>query len=126
MTNIYPFTDKDGTVYLSAPKAQGDLTYIEVENIPSGLTSISPEAGVHILAHSETGHHHVLDRVDSVQRYQDVESEVTTFLKVVGDAVKLKHLRSHDTHGEHVIPAGNYKVTNGVQYTPEGMRRVVD
>src|ERR1700749_2729792 len=41
------------------PSFQGDLCIRRITEIPKGLTPAKPERGTYILAHSETGHHHV-------------------------------------------------------------------
>lgn len=140
MTIKFPFTDPNtGIVYLSRPSSHGEVTFVQIESFPDSVgNSIPLESGRHILGHSESGHHHVLDRVENIERYYDTSSPdisdanisapVRSFLRVIQDDVKLEHMKAKGTHhhGEQVLPVGNYLVTTGVQYTPEGMRRVSD
>lgn len=102
--------------------AQGDLNIFVCDSIPDGLTERQPKNGTHILAHSETGHHHVIDgntvRVveqDDFVSYLDVEKEADII-----------HLRSFDTHKTITLPPGQYRITRQREYTPEGFRRAAD
>ena len=52
--------------------AQGDLNIYACDEIPEGLEELKPENGVHILAHSETGHNHEL-AAESVQVFKQDE-----------------------------------------------------
>lgn len=105
--------------------AQGDLLIRKIDALPSGVTELPAEAGLHILAHSETGHHHaVLDRPD-VKHYAAMD-KLRSFLVVTDDPVDLEHHRHHDTHEPIRIAPGIYELRRQREHTPEGFRRVQD
>ena len=103
--------------------AQGDLNIFCVSEIPAGLNQLKAERdGNHILAHSETGHHHVIDG-SAVRVFE--ESEFVSFLDV-SEKTNVVHLRSFDTHAPISLPPGQYRITRQREYTPEGYRRAAD
>ena len=102
--------------------AQGDLNIFRVDSIPEGLSEAKPENGKHVLAHSETGHHHVVEgnavrvyEVDEFSAYLDVEKPSNVV-----------HLRGFDRHETVSLPAGKYRIARQREYTPEGFRRAAD
>ncbi len=102
--------------------AQGDLNIFAVDSIPDGLKELKPDDGNHILAHSETGHHHVVDgntvrvfKANDFISYLDVEKESNVV-----------HLRSFDTHAPITLDPGKYRITRQREYTPEGFRIAAD
>lgn len=94
------------------------------------LSPMIPERDdVHIIAHSETGHHHVMERskVDVfVPKKKDPNSAVGILYMIVKEPTSLDHLRPYDTHESIMFAPGEYKVTLQQEYTPEGYRRVAD
>lgn len=111
--------------------AQGDLMIHRVDALPKGLVPFEPENGEFILAHSETGHHHVLERTDVAEVYVDPENPLVKYIQFLADTVAadraIKHKRSHDTHAT-IAPAnpGIYRIVNQREYTAEGFRRAAD
>jgi hypothetical protein len=107
--------------------AQGDCFLMRVDELPEGLCAATPENGAYIVAHSETGHHHVIEaNPDRVKMFEDPSDPLTAYLMVIADDVALEHKRSFDTH-EALNPApGIYKVRRQREYTPEGFRRAQD
>lgn len=104
--------------------AQGDLNIFKIDAIPSeGLEQAKPNvAGKFVLAHSETGHNHVIDASRTEVLDKD---EFVSYLNVK-DTSDVVHLRDFDTHKTIRLPAGNYKVVRQREYTPEGYRRAAD
>ncbi len=106
--------------------AQGDLLIRRIDKLPEGVNSIPAENGKHILAHSETGHHHVvLDRPEiSHYSFGDL---LKSFLVVDGDApALLEHERTHDTHETIAIHPGIYELRRQREYIPAGWRKAQD
>lgn len=101
--------------------AQGDLNIFVCDRIPEGLER-SDSKGDHVIAHSETGHNHVVSSV-SVDLYS--EDEFVSYLDVKEDS-NVVHLRSFDTHKTITLPPGQYRITRQREYTPEGFRRAAD
>lgn len=106
--------------------AQGDMMLIRIDALPDGLKEITPSEGKHILAHSETGHNHVVMDRPEVKHFAAMD-EFRSYLEVSGDEpVVLEHLRSFDTHESVEIKPGTYEVRRQREYTPEGFRRAAD
>ena len=97
--------------------AQGDLNIFRVDTIPP-LT----ETADRVLAHSETGHHHVIEG-NAVRVYE--QDDFVSYLDVQKTA-KIVHLRGFDTHETVEIPPGKYRVTRQREYVPDGFRRAAD
>ena len=103
--------------------AQGDLNILAIDSIPEGLEECEKDGkGRYIVAHSETGHHHVMDgntvRVfdaDEFRSYADVQ-----------ETTNVVHLRGFDTHEAIALPPGKYAFLRQREYTPEGYRRAAD
>lgn len=106
--------------------AQGDIFITRIDALPPNLVSAKPEAGNYIVAHSETGHHHVMD-AERVTMYRLPEEIYECFL-VVEEPTPLTHLRSFDTHESIMFERGVYNIRRQREraYTPEGWRRAAD
>lgn len=109
--------------------AQGDLLINRINSIPQNAQPVNPEKGVYIVAHSETGHNHVIAERPNVSMYTTGDPMVS-YLQVVEscDQVEtiIEHMRNFDTHEPINIPPGNYEIRRQREYTPEGWRRVED
>jgi hypothetical protein len=106
------------------PSFQGDLCIRRIDRLPAGLAPMPAQDGVFVLAHSETGHHHVvLER--SAQAFIDQTNAFIAFLDVT-EPVEVKHLRSFDTHEPLLLEPGIYEVRRQREYTPEGWRHAAD
>jgi hypothetical protein len=109
--------------------AQGDLMIRRINKLPDDVKPLSAERGVFVVAHSETGHNHVIDAKPNVQWYGNGDPMVSYFQVIeASDATEtlLRHLRGHDTHKTIVIPTGVFEIRRQREYTPEGWRRVED
>lgn len=104
--------------------AQGDVLFERINELPKKAKLIAPIKGRVIVAHSETGHHHVMD-ADRTELYRLPEEIYECFL-VVHKADDLVHLRSYDTHETVHFEPGIYRVQRQREHTPEGLRRVED
>jgi hypothetical protein len=109
--------------------AQGDLLIRRVESIPANFKEAAAANGRFVVAHSETGHDHVIAAKPNVKLYQG-DDPLVSYLEVIEatDAAEtlLEHLRSFDTHETISIPPGKYEIRRQREYTPEGWRRVED
>jgi len=106
--------------------AQGDLLIIAVDEIPADAVSAKSENGKFIVAHSETGHHHVIEARPDVE-YRVVPTDgLVAYLNVIRADVALEHLRPFDTHETIKIPPGKYRLRRQRQASPEGWRMVAD
>ena len=112
------------TKHFENQAAQGDVFFQRVKSLPRGVKLAPVENGHFVVAHSETGHHHVIDS-RSAQMFIDETNQFIAYLRVVSPA-ELKHLRDYDTHETLAFKPGVYKVRRQREATPEGWRRAQD
>lgn len=109
--------------------AQGDLIIRRITALPDGAKQVNAEKGVYVVAHSETGHNHIIAERQNVKLFTTGDPMVS-YLQVVEatDQIEtlLEHLRSFDTHETINIPSGIFEIRRQREYTPEGWRRVED
>lgn len=109
--------------------AQGDLYIRRIPAIPANATPMQAEKGRFVVAHSETGHDHVIAERPGVQAFV-TDDPMVMYLRVIEATEQtealLEHLRSFDTHETIAIPPGDYELRRQREYTPEGWRRVED
>lgn len=109
--------------------AQGDLMLRRIDKLPAGVKPLAAENGMFVVAHSETGHNHVIDAKPNVAWY-GTEDSMVSYLEVIEATDEtetlLRHLRGHDTHKTIIIPAGVFEIRRQREYTPEGWRQVQD
>lgn len=104
--------------------AQGDILIIKIDALPDGVEEVKPKGADVIVTHSETGHHHVMDR--KTTRLYRLPEEIYECFLVVDAPTPLTHLRPHDTHEPIMFEPGTYRVRRQREHTPEGYRRVED
>lgn len=102
---------------------QGDVRIFQIDSIPAKAEK-SGQDGYAIVAHSETGHHHVVES-PGAQYFVDPGDPFTCYLQLA-EAADVKHLRTYDTHEPFVVPAGTWGIRRQREYTPEGYRMVQD
>jgi len=109
--------------------AQGDLLIRRIDALPSGLLPTESIHGKYVVAHSETGHNHIIASQPNVTFYAGYDPMVS-YLQVVeatdATEVLLEHMRNFDTHETLKIPTGIFEIRRQREYTPEGWRRVED
>lgn len=108
--------------------AQGDFIIIKIDEIPENVDNYAPENGQFVIAHSETGHNHVMvmDRVTAFKPKNTEERDLYDLFLNVKEPTEIVHLRSFDTHESLLVPAGNYHVRRQREYVPEGFRKAAD
>lgn len=104
--------------------AQGDILIQKIDALPEGVAAVAPAGEYVVVAHSETGHNHVLDR-ETVTMYRLPDDIYDCFL-VVDAPTPLVHQRDFDTHEPILLKKGIYRARRQREYTPEGFRRVED
>lgn len=104
--------------------AQGDVMFIRVDSIPASAIKAEAKDGQFIVAHSETGHNHVLDSRNA-QMLIDKTNDFVAYIKISKET-EVKHQRTFDTHESLLLAPGNYEVRRQREYVPEGFRRVAD
>lgn len=121
--------------------AQGDVLFRRIDSLPDGAKA-EPEASEYVVAHSETGHHHVA-KSRGLKMYRDESDPLRSYLEL-RETTQVEHLRGFDTHetvellakidGELAENEARkadaepvyYEVIRQRQMTPEGWARVVD
>jgi hypothetical protein len=108
--------------------AQGDVLFRRVSALPSDAYE-QPHDGRLVVAHSETGHHHVIQS-NAVALFE-VGNPLVCYLKLETEHADVVHERSFDTHetlrllGAPEGPAF-YEVRRQREHTPHGFRRAQD
>lgn len=105
--------------------AQGDILITRIGVLPANAVPVMPENGKHIVAHSETGHHHTVD-AHGVQVFEAANDPFVLYLVVDNKHADIIHNRAFDTHNPVRLPRGVYRINRQREYTPEGWRRVAD
>ena len=75
--------------------AQGDVLFRRIDALPNGARR-QCRTGPIVVAHSETGHHHVI-RNETVELYAS-DDPLVCFLRLDGTFADIEHLRPFDTH----------------------------
>lgn len=108
----------------ASPSFQGDLMIRRINVIPADARPEPASDGRHVLAHSETGHHHALMERGATH-FIDKMNAFISYLDVTESSM-LEHLRDYDTHAPYLLEPGKYEVRRQREYTPEGWRRAAD
>lgn len=130
--------------------AQGDMFIRVVDKLPDNVKEADDEKGNFVLAHSETGHNHIVKKQPGVSFYSSNDDAFVAYLvvepkKLVSDnisdariSVAVEHLRDHDTHETISFLTGDFfdklkdkakkvfEIRRQREYTPEGFRRAQD
>lgn len=104
--------------------AQGDIFIRRISFLPDNAVKNSSANGQHVVAHSETGHHHTVS-AKQADFYTAANDPMIMYL-VVSESADLIHNRSFDTHDPIRFDAGIYEIRRQREHTPEGWRRVAD
>lgn len=104
--------------------AQGDFLITKIDQLPKDLVIQRPENGNFTIAHSETGHNHVIAE-DDVEFFHANDNEFVAYLRV-NKTADIIHMRGHDTHKPITVNPGIYRINRQREYTPEGYRRAAD
>lgn len=119
--------------------AQGDVLFTRVEELPDGV-KLETEGERAIVAHSETGHHHVA--VASKVRFFSTMDPSISYIEADADVdIDVVHERNHDTHqtlrlvaaaktkgkkSDKPAKKSTWRVKRQREATPAGTRRVAD
>lgn len=110
--------------------AQGEISIRRIGAVPASVKPFERENGAFIVGHSETGHHHVLERDAGVQMFSEPDrgDGMHVLYAVLDAANALVHQRGHDTHETISLEPGIYEFRLGREYDPyaELARRVAD
>ena len=106
------------------PHFQGDIMIMRVKRgtAPSNVKDLK----TNIVAHSETGHHHVIERARA-EVYEAADDAFVAYIHTLGDGAEITHQREFDTHEPLMLsPGQNYEVRRQREYVPEGFRKAQD
>ena len=112
--------------------AQGDFVIMRINEFPKNIVPVAAENGHVVVAHSETGHNHVMlaERVEAyepkVEKTDTQNIDLYKMFLLVKEDTKIDHLRSHDTHESIMVPPGKYMIRRQREYTLEGFRKAAD
>jgi hypothetical protein len=118
--------------------AQGDLVVVPISLLESydlnGFEDVPSQNGRYIVAHSDTGHHHVLcahlpgQAAPSLKRNpKDADPELRALVTVAEGAVgEIRHLRDYLPHSPLILPSGTWVIARQGRPTPEGWKKVTD
>jgi hypothetical protein len=113
--------------------AQGDVTFRKIDALPEGLAVAKTEDGAFVVAHSETGHNHVVMERPTVKMFSAMdelqamlEGKPAAYLVVEEEPAEVEHLRSFDTHETIALSPGIWEVRRQREYTAAGFRRAAD
>lgn len=113
--------------------AQGDVMFRRVDKLPADAVK-QPHATEVIVAHSETGHHHVALQMQDYYTLPGDRGAMLSYLVASGALpIRIEHRRPYDTHetlellndtpeiGEVI-----WEIRRQREWTPEGWRQVED
>ncbi len=103
--------------------AQGDLYVRRIDALPGGTKEVAVTGQI-VVAHSETGHNHVVE-AEGVRFYQHKDPTLC-YLSVEGPFADIQHARSFDTHETLRLPTGIWEIRRQQELTPEGWKMVQD
>lgn len=101
---------------------QGDIAMERIATLPKGAT---PQKG-NVVAHSETGHHHVAERAKVFTQPDDGQ---TLYMRAIGKSIDVVHKRNYDVHETIRLesqPGDIWRIRRQREWTPEGWRQVQD
>lgn len=112
---------------------QGDVCIKRLRCLPRGVRQNFKRVDTarKVVAHSETGHHHVIDDTGVVMFESPTDPLIAYLMLDSVTETRLVHLRGHDTHGALSLACRGtekavFKVTRQREYTPQGWRRAQD
>jgi hypothetical protein len=113
--------------------AQGDILITRIARLPDGAVK-QPHAAEVIVAHSETGHHHVALQVHEHYSAPGDRGAMLSYLVASGALpITIEHRRPYDTHETLELISDTpdvgevvWEIRRQREHTPEGWRRVED
>lgn len=105
------------------PIQHGECLLVPVNKLPKEQTS---KVSTQIVAHSETGHHHVIEADQEFEVMGSLERQ-DLYLRLFEPA-KLVHKKQTEKHRDIIVPKGDWKILHKSEYDPWAkiIRRVED
>lgn len=108
------------------PGAQGDILIIPIDAIPANVKPGNLEGNAYIVAHSETGHHHVIDCARA-EVYEAADNTFIAYIRTLGAGAEIQHKRDFDTHETIALePNKTYEVRRQREHIAKGFRKAQD
>jgi len=107
--------------------AQGENLFIKIDNFPTNEVLVEHKAknGELIVAHSESGHHHILKSEKAVM-FTVNGNPFVAYLKI-DEPTELFHKKTgKDTHETILFQPGNYELRRQRQFVNKNYVRLVD
>lgn len=104
----------------------GEVILKPINALPEGAV-LTKEAKKYIVAHSETGHHHIL-KTETKKPFGIYTLNGKTYLGVIEDAMLVHAKTGQDVHAPHKIAPAFYEVVikKSFNYYTKAMERVLD
>lgn len=110
-------------------RAQGEVLFRTVNEMPGGLVPHTERdsRGRPIIAHSESGHHHVLDRAVDVMEHPNPPAGMRILYALLEEPTMLIQ-DANDAHGRHELAPGIHEFRIAREFDPfsEQARQVAD
>lgn len=90
--------------------AQGDMLLRKIDALPDDVKELSAKNGVHVLAHSETGHNHVIKDRSDIKFYEHANDNFKAFIVIENKPALLEHMRSYRRHETIEVQPGIYEI----------------
>lgn len=108
---------------------QGDVMFVRRDAIPEGYAPAAPIDGKLVVAHSETGHHHVVDASDAI--LFEGPNPLIGYLRLAEGSDECLVVHQRDYHTHETVGLGGcggsvWEVRRQREYTSEGLRRAAD
>jgi hypothetical protein len=105
--------------------AQGDVLFRRIAELPPEVIEVRP-MGTMVVAHSETGHHHIVLQAE-VRLFEKQERDpLLCFLSVDSEFADIVHLRSFDTHEPLRLTTGVWEVRRQREWRDQKSALVLD
>lgn len=109
---------------------QGEVSVFKIadDKLPD-WPELARENGQMIVGHSETGHHHVIERPEAVKIVQKPDGGAMSILRmIVSEPTRIIHQRDTHTHTPIPLDPGVYEVRGQIERDPyaDAIRRAAD
>lgn len=108
---------------------QGEVRIVRIDALPTTMKAkgVAKSERGYIIAHSESGHHHVLTGGDVMERADDVPAGMQVFYAILKEPAALIQ-DAANAHAGFDLPAGIYEFRISREFDPfaEQARRVAD
>lgn len=109
---------------------QGDVGFRRVKAVPDGFKATETKAEV-VVAHSETGHHHVAVAERPFSYYTNPAEPLLAYIKFdkKTQSIDIVHQRDYHQHEAYRLlgePESVWEIRRQREATPDGWRRAAD